>query len=159
VAGVSEVNGQQRELLMAHQDEEEYQADEGPDQQQEPEEQALRRAYAVNASGSRLLRHGHRPPREHHLQPVLQVLVVHAPWVTADVLPHDIQHHRPDQRVLDDERIQVGRRVVDNGAHDVDASAGGGVECADIGGQRRRVYVVQALQVLEADQPGGLLVA
>lgn len=63
VAGVGEVNGQQRELLMAHQDEEEYQADEGPDQQQEPEEQALRRADAVDASGSRLLRHGNRPPR------------------------------------------------------------------------------------------------
>lgn len=76
---------------------------------------------------------------------MLQILVVHPARIAADVLPHDIQHHRPDQRILDDERIEVGRRIVDNGAHYVDASAGGGVECADIGGQRRRVYVVQTL--------------
>lgn len=158
MTGIGQVDGQQRELLMAHQDEEEYQADEGPDQQQQPKEESLRRANAVDASGTRLLSHSHRPPGEHHLQPVLQVLVVHPARVAADVLPHHIQHHRPDQRVLDDERIQIRGRVVDNRSHNIDASTGGGVECTNVGGQGRRIDIVEALQILEADQAGGLLV-
>ena len=41
----------------------------------------------------------------------------------ADVLPHDEQHAGADQRVLDDERKQVRRRLADDGAHDVDPAA------------------------------------
>lgn len=39
------------------------------------------------------------------------------------MLPHDEEHAGGDQGVLDDEGVQVGRRVGHDAAHDLDAAA------------------------------------
>lgn len=45
-------------------------------------------------------------------------------WMASDVLPHDVYDSGADQAVLDDEGEEIGRGVLDDGAHDVDPAAG-----------------------------------
>lgn len=63
---------------------------------------------------------------QHSLESALQVSLglVGPTGMTSNVLPHDVYDGGPDETVLDDEGEEVGRGVLDDGAHDVDPAAG-----------------------------------
>lgn len=44
-------------------------------------------------------------------------------WTAADVFPHDEEDAGSDERVLDNEGVEVGRRVRHDGTHDLHAAA------------------------------------
>lgn len=86
---------------------------------------------------------------------MLEVIVIQAARITADVLPHHIQDHGSNQRVLNYEWIEIRCRVIDNCAHDVNTSAGRSIQGGHIGGQSSRIDIVQALIVLVHYETGG----
>lgn len=123
---VGEVVSEDPELLVAHQHEEQNEANECTHEQQKSKEQALRGTNAIDASGC--LSEGNSATRQHHLQAMFEVFIVGVLRVAANVFPHDVDDDGANQRVLDDERIQVGSRISDDCAHDIDSLAARGVQ-------------------------------
>lgn len=127
MAGISEIVSQNPELFVTHQHEEQNQTNRRSNQQQKSKEQSLRSTNAVNTSGVGL-GEGDSASRQHHLQSVLEIFILREFGVTADVFPHHEDDSGANQRVLNDEWIQVWCRVLNDCAHDVDTLAAGGVE-------------------------------
>lgn len=63
--------------------------------------------------------------RQHGFQATFEVRLglVRPTRMPADMLPHDVDHRRSDQTVLNYEREQIRRSVLDDSTHDVDTSA------------------------------------
>lgn len=59
--------------------------------------------------------------------------------MTSNVLPHDVDDSGSDERVFNDEGVQVGGGVLHYGAHNVDSPT------AVVGDQRRWRQIIQAL--------------
>lgn len=54
---------------------------------------------------------------------MFKIFVLQVFWIAANVLPHNVNDSSANQRVLDNEWIQIRRRVLHNRSHDVDAFA------------------------------------
>lgn len=58
------------------------------------------------------------------------------------MFPHYIQDNSSNEGIFNDKGIQIGSRVINNGTHNIYASAGGGVEGANVGGESGRINVI-----------------
>lgn len=146
VRNVREVNGDQAEVRVVDQHEEQDQADQRADQQQQAEEQPFARSYAVHPCVTYFVRSGDpvflvfriefggkdnriitrmsqrdRSSRQHGLEAPLEVglHLVRPTRVSPDVFPHHVDHRRPDQAVLDYEREQIRLRVLYDRPHNI----------------------------------------
>lgn len=63
------------------------------------------------------------------------------PGIATNVFPHDVDDGGPNQRVLDDEGIQIRCRVRDDSAHNWVSSTYGGV--IDISNQGSRIQGIE----------------
>lgn len=57
------------------------------------------------------------------------------------MLPHDVNHGSPDERILNDEGIEIGSRISNYSAHNWVSAAYGGV--INIGDQGGRVKIIE----------------
>ena len=78
VGDVGQVNRQQPQIGMVDEHEEQNEADKRAHEQQEPEEETLRRADAVHPAVLRV-GHGDGPAGQHHFEAVFQVFVAEEP--------------------------------------------------------------------------------
>jgi len=67
----------------------------------------------------------HGPSRQYSFQTTFKIrlALVRPTRMSANVLPHDVDHRRSDQAVLDYEREEIRCRVLHDGSHNIDASA------------------------------------
>lgn len=151
VTSVGQVISQDSELLVTNENEEQDQADQRSDQQQQSEEKSLRCAHAVDACSVCMCK-GDLATRQHNFQSMFEILVGHF-WIAPNVLPHDVNDDSANQRVLNDERIQIRRWVFHDRSHDVDAftTCGVQVEWRD-GWQARQILPSFSMrQIVELD--------
>lgn len=119
---IGKIVSKDSELLVTDQHKEQDETDEGSDEQQKSKEQSLRCADAIDPTGASLCK-SDSTSRQHHFQTVLEIFILRVFRVAPDVLPHHINDSGADQRVFNDERVQIRSRVLHDGSHDVDSLA------------------------------------
>lgn len=124
VRSVSEVNREQPKRGLLDQNEEQDQANEASYQQKQSHEETFAGSDAIHAAMSSVGQCD-GASWQHGFQTSLQVrfCLVGPARVPSNVLPHDVNHRSAYQAVLDDKRVQVGRCIIDDRSHYVDASA------------------------------------
>lgn len=126
VTSIGEIVSQDPELLMANENEEQDQTDDRSDEKQKPEEKPFRGTDAVYTAGIRVGK-CNGASRQHYFQAVFEIFVGLF-RIAANMLPHDVNDDSSDERVFNDERVQVWSGIGNDCSHDVDAFAAGGVQ-------------------------------